>query len=138
MLYNSQKLNLQKFELIQLIHMYFVIIITKFQIKFLFLHQIVNVCAIDSQRLFEGCIMGNFLISSIVMLVAATIATQLIIGTGALIGTVCTFLLFFPIQVIMIITVKVWIFLQQQFVIFGRVNRTLLVLNFLYVTINLI
>eukprot|EP00057_Strongylocentrotus_purpuratus_P027802 XP_011682276.1 PREDICTED: multidrug resistance-associated protein 5 [Strongylocentrotus purpuratus] len=63
--------------------------------------EIVNVCANDSQRLFDACVIGNFLISSLVMLVAATIATYLIIGPGALIGTVITFSLFFPLQMIL-------------------------------------
>ncbi|XP_071501330.1 ATP-binding cassette sub-family C member 5-like [Diadema antillarum] len=62
--------------------------------------EIVNICTNDSHRIFQACLIGYYLISSVVMLVAATVATQLIVGPGALIGTVVTFALFFPLQLL--------------------------------------
>eukprot|EP00057_Strongylocentrotus_purpuratus_P029283 XP_011683757.1 PREDICTED: multidrug resistance-associated protein 5-like [Strongylocentrotus purpuratus] len=65
-----------------------------------FVTSIVNICANDSQRLFNVCVVGNFLISSPALLLATLITTQFIVGTGALIGTLATFILFVPMQVI--------------------------------------
>ncbi|XP_063967311.1 ATP-binding cassette sub-family C member 5-like [Lytechinus pictus] len=62
--------------------------------------EIVNVCANDSQRLFNVCVVGNFLISSPTLLLATLIATQFIVGTGALIGTLVTFIFFVPLQAV--------------------------------------
>ncbi|XP_041482839.1 multidrug resistance-associated protein 5-like isoform X2 [Lytechinus variegatus] len=59
--------------------------------------EIVNICANDSQRLYDVCLVGNYIISSLVMLVAALIAVQIIIGYGALIGTIITYLFFLPL-----------------------------------------
>lgn len=61
--------------------------------------QIVNICANDSQRLYDVCLLGNYIISSLVMLLAALVAVQVIIGTGALIGTAITYLIFLPLTV---------------------------------------
>ncbi|XP_030838402.1 multidrug resistance-associated protein 5 [Strongylocentrotus purpuratus] len=61
--------------------------------------EIVNICANDSQRLFNVCVVGNFLISSPALLLATLITTQFIVGSGALIGTLATFILFVPMQV---------------------------------------
>ncbi|XP_030837938.1 multidrug resistance-associated protein 5 [Strongylocentrotus purpuratus] len=59
--------------------------------------EIVNICANDSQRLYDVCLLGNYIISSLVMLLAALVAVQVIIGTGALIGTAITYLIFLPL-----------------------------------------
>ncbi|XP_071507088.1 ATP-binding cassette sub-family C member 5-like [Diadema antillarum] len=77
--------------------------------------EIVNVCANDSQRLYDVCLMGNFIISSAVVLVAALVAVQLIIGVGALIGVIITYLIFVPLttltgRLISIVRMKcIWI-----------------------------
>ncbi|XP_071507087.1 ATP-binding cassette sub-family C member 5-like [Diadema antillarum] len=62
--------------------------------------EIVNISTNDSQRLFDVCIVGNFLVSSLVMIVATLVAVQLIVGPGALIGTLVTFFVFLPFQAI--------------------------------------
>ncbi|XP_041482654.1 multidrug resistance-associated protein 5-like isoform X2 [Lytechinus variegatus] len=62
--------------------------------------EIVNVCANDSQRLFDVCVIGNFLVSSAALLISTLVATQFIVGVGALIGTLATFIIFIPLQAV--------------------------------------
>ncbi|PIK35517.1 putative multidrug resistance-associated protein 5, partial [Apostichopus japonicus] len=62
--------------------------------------EIVNVCANDSQRLYDVCIIGNFVISSLVMFMAGCVAALIIIGPGALLGTLSTFLVLLPMQMV--------------------------------------
>ncbi|XP_030837858.1 multidrug resistance-associated protein 5 isoform X2 [Strongylocentrotus purpuratus] len=61
--------------------------------------EVMNVCANDSQRLFDVCVIGNFLVSSAALLISTLFATQFIVGWGALIGTLATFIIFVPLQV---------------------------------------
>nr|XP_054771002.1 ATP-binding cassette sub-family C member 5-like [Lytechinus pictus] len=61
---------------------------------------IVNICANDSQRLFDVCVYGNFLFVSIVLIVAVLIAASLIIGWAAICGVLLTFVFFWPLQMI--------------------------------------
>lgn len=62
--------------------------------------EIVNVCANDSQRLYDVCIIGNFAISSVVMFVAGCLAALIIVGPGALLGTLATFMVLLPMQMV--------------------------------------
>ncbi|XP_041482605.1 multidrug resistance-associated protein 5-like [Lytechinus variegatus] len=62
--------------------------------------EIVNICANDSQRLFDVCVYGNFLFVSIVLIIAVLVAASLIIGWAAICGVLLTFVFFWPLQMI--------------------------------------
>lgn len=62
--------------------------------------EIVNICANDSQRLFDVCVYGNFLFVSIVLILAVLVAASLIIGWAAICGVLLTFIFFWPLQMV--------------------------------------
>ncbi|XP_030837608.1 multidrug resistance-associated protein 5 isoform X1 [Strongylocentrotus purpuratus] len=62
--------------------------------------EIVNICANDSQRLFDVCVYGNFLFVSIVLILAVLVSASLIIGWAAICGVLLTFIFFWPLQMI--------------------------------------
>ncbi len=65
----------------------------------MFLLQIVNICSNDGQRLFDAIVVGNFVLSSIILMVAVVTMSGVLVGWGAVIGVLATFFLFYPLQV---------------------------------------
>ncbi|XP_071497740.1 ATP-binding cassette sub-family C member 5-like [Diadema antillarum] len=62
--------------------------------------EIVNICANDSQRLFDVCVYGNFLLTAIILILAILVAASFIVGWAAIAGVLLTFIFFWPLQMI--------------------------------------
>ncbi|XP_071949500.1 ATP-binding cassette sub-family C member 5-like [Antedon mediterranea] len=62
--------------------------------------EIVNICANDCQRIHDCVVVGNFLLSSIFLVIAVLIASGLIVGPSAVLGVFVTFLFFWPLQIV--------------------------------------
>ncbi|XP_033097216.1 multidrug resistance-associated protein 5-like [Anneissia japonica] len=62
--------------------------------------EIVNICTNDSQRIHDVVVVGNFLLSSIFLVIAVLIAVGLIVGPSAVLGVFITFICFWPLQIV--------------------------------------
>ncbi|XP_071838057.1 ATP-binding cassette sub-family C member 5-like [Apostichopus japonicus] len=62
--------------------------------------EVVNICANDSQRIFDVTIFGNYLATAIILIIAILIVLYFILGWSAVLGTLGTFIIFWPTQAI--------------------------------------
>lgn len=60
--------------------------------------EVVNICANDSQRIFDVTVFGNYLTTAVLLIVAILIVLYFILGWSAVLGTLGTFVIFWPTQ----------------------------------------